>query len=55
MNTKKLLLVLVVVFVGFWLFTDPNGLADSATAGAASAWGLMTQLFEALISFVRAF
>lgn len=55
MDAKKLLLALVVVFVGFWLFTDPNGLADAATTGAQSAWGLLAQLFRALISFVDAF
>lgn len=30
MNVKKLLLALAVVFVGFWLFQDPNGLAAAA-------------------------
>ena len=25
MNAKKALLVLVVVFLGFWMFTDPQG------------------------------
>ena len=30
MNTKKVILALVIVFLGFWMFTDPNGLADAA-------------------------
>ncbi len=34
MNAKKAILALVVVFLGFWMFTDPNGLADAASAGA---------------------
>ena len=55
MNVKKLLLALVVVFVGFWLFQDPNGLAAAASVGAESAWGLLTQLFTAVIDFVGAF
>ena len=54
MDAKKLLLVLAVVFLGFWMFTDPNGLADAATTGADTAWGLTTQLFRALINFFGA-
>ena len=53
MNVKKLLLALAVVFVGFWLFQDPNGLA--AAVGAENAWGLLTQLVMAVIDFVGAF
>ena len=55
MNPKKLILALAVVFVGFWLFKDPNGLADAATTSAQNAWGLLAQLFTALIDFVGAF
>jgi len=54
-NVKKLLLALAVVFVGFWLFQDPNGLAAAAAVGAENAWGLLTQLFTAVIDFVGAF
>ena len=54
MNAKKAIFALVVVFLGFWMFTDPNGLADAASAGAEQAWVLAQQLFTAIIDFVGA-
>ena len=30
MNAKKIILVVVVVFLGFWMLTEPSGLADAA-------------------------
>ena len=54
MNAKKALLVLVVVFLGFWMFTDPRGLAQAAQDAAAQTWSLAEQLFSAVIDFVGA-
>jgi hypothetical protein len=54
MNAKKAVLILVVVFLGFWMFTDPNGLATAAKDGAGQTWALATQLFRAVIDFVGA-
>lgn len=54
MDAKKLLLVLAVVFIGFWMFTDPRGLADAAGQSADAAWGMTTTLFQALIRFFGA-
>lgn len=54
MNAKKALLLLVVVFLGFWMFSDPDGLADAATTATATAWSLLLQVFDAVISFVDA-
>jgi hypothetical protein len=54
MNAKKAILALVVVFLGFWMFTDPKGLADAAQAAAAQTWSLAEQLFSAVIDFVGA-
>ena len=54
MDAKKLLLLLAVLFLGFWMFTDPCGLADSAKSAASSAWSLLIQVFDALIGFVDA-
>ena len=53
MDPKKLLLALLLVFLGWWMFTDPKGLAEAATTGAGTLWVLTTQLFQALIHFVR--
>jgi hypothetical protein len=54
MDAKKLLLALFVVFLGFWMFTDPRGLADAAGTSADGAWGMTTELFQALIRFFGA-
>jgi hypothetical protein len=51
---RKILPVLVVVFLGFWLFTDPHGLAHATRSSAGGTWSLGTQLFSSLIMFFRA-
>jgi len=55
MNTKKAVLAIVIVFLGFWMFTDPHGLADAGKAGGEQTWSLTTQLFGAVIDFIREF
>ena len=52
MNAKKALLVLALVFLGFWMFRDPQGLADSSGEAAGAVWDGTTQLFEATIRFL---
>ncbi|NYJ00813.1 hypothetical protein HNR19_001511 [Nocardioides thalensis] len=52
MNAKKLIVVAIVVFLGFWMFTDPSGLADTAKEAGAGGWSLTTQLFTGLIDFI---
>ena len=54
MNAKKAILALVVVFLGFWMFTDPNGLARRRGDGAGKAWELAHQLITAVVDFVVA-
>ncbi|MGH3306561.1 MAG: hypothetical protein ACRDOX_02645 [Nocardioides sp.] len=54
MNAKKAVLAIVVVFMGFWMFTDPQGLADAAKGAGSQTWQLSTQLFRALIDFFGA-
>lgn len=54
MNAKKALLVVVVVFLGFWMFTDPHGLAVATKQTGGQAWSLSQQLFTAVIHFVHA-
>ncbi|HET7194386.1 MAG TPA: hypothetical protein VFI99_05300 [Nocardioides sp.] len=54
MNAKKAVLAIVIVFLGFWMFTDPNGLADAAKGAGAQTWQLATQLFSAVIDFFGA-
>jgi hypothetical protein len=49
---NKGVLAVIVVFFGFWLFTDPHGLAQftSSTADAMSGWG--AKLFSSVITFL---
>jgi len=54
MNGKKAFLAVVVVFLGFWMFTDPGGLADAAKAGASQTWAIAEDLFNAVIRFFGA-
>lgn len=53
MDAKKGVLLVVVVFLGFYMFTDPRGLADLATSGAGEGWALATNFFEATIRFLN--
>ena len=49
---KKAVIAVLVLFLGFWMFTDPSGLADTSTSagGQLTDWG--EQLFRAVIDFV---
>lgn len=52
MNKKKVLLVVFVLFVGFWMFTDPTGLASASRNGFSEGWALTTDVFRGLIRFL---
>ena len=54
MDAKKLFAVVIVVFLGFWMFTDPNGLATTAKSAGGGAWDLTTQAFAGVIDFLGA-
>ncbi|MDT9595143.1 hypothetical protein RDV89_18795 [Nocardioides zeae] len=49
---KKLVLLVLVVFVGFWMFTDPGGLASTAREGGGEGWDMVVSFFEAVIRFI---
>ena len=51
---KKGVALLVLVFVGFYMFTDPHGLAQTSKDGVAALWKALTSLFGALIDFINA-
>ena len=53
MNAKKVVAVVVIVFLGFWMFTDPGGLARNAKDGGGWAWDLTTDVFTAVIDFIK--
>ena len=51
MNVKKVLLVLVVLFLGFWMFQDPKGFAVVASSAGSGSWDALSELFRGLIRF----
>lgn len=55
MDVKKIAVVSVVVFLGYWMFNDPAGLAAIAKTIADQGWDLATQLFAGIIDFVTSF
>jgi len=54
MSRKKVLIVVVFVFVGFWLFSDPAGLAGASQGAMARGWELATRFFTAVMAFIAA-
>jgi hypothetical protein len=53
MKAKTVILVAVIIFLGFWMVTDPSGMANIAKEGGSSAWTLTTDLFSGLIDFIK--
>lgn len=51
--SAKLIAAVVVLFVGFWLFTDPRGLADFAGEGGGMIWSVTEQIFLSTMTFLR--
>lgn len=49
---KKVILAVLVVFLGFWLFTDPHGLATTAKDVGGAGWHGLSQLFAKVIDFI---
>ena len=49
---KKAIIAILVVFIGFWMFQDPHGLAVTTqdVAGQLVTW--TGDLFSAVINFV---
>ena len=50
---KKGVVLLVILFLGFWLVQDPNGFAQSAKDTVGTLWDLLIQVFDAIISFIK--
>ncbi len=48
---KKVGLLLLVLFLGFWLVNDPGGMADSSASVVGAAWGVLEQVFGSAINF----
>ena len=50
---KKTVVLLVILFLGFWLVQDPNGFAASAKETGTAIWDLLVKLFDGIISFFK--
>jgi hypothetical protein len=48
---KKGVGLLVILFLGFWLVQDPNGLANSAQAAGEAIWNVLSTFFNSLREF----
>jgi hypothetical protein len=53
MNAKRVVTIVVIVFLGFWMFNDPSGLATSAKDAGGAVWSLATDLFTGVITFIK--
>ncbi|CAM3451825.1 hypothetical protein NODU109028_17665 [Nocardioides dubius] len=53
MDAKKGVLLIVVVFLGFYMFKDPSGLADLSSNALSGGWDLATRFFDATIRFIN--
>jgi hypothetical protein len=52
-SKKQLIIGVIVLFVGYWLFTDPSGLADLTKDGANGGVDVTEDLFTAIIDFTK--
>ena len=48
---KKGVGLLVILFIGFWLVQDPNGLANSLENAGSTVWDVLSTLFTSLREF----
>jgi len=53
MNAKKGLLLLLVVFLGFWMFQDPHGFATTTKTVGGGSWEALSTVFRGLIRFIN--
>ncbi len=51
---RKGLGLIVVVFIIWFMFTDPGGLAQLSKEIGTWAWDMLVQLFQALTKFLTA-
>lgn len=51
---NKGVIAVVVLFFGFWLFTDAAGFAGAAEGATGWVWDLGQQFFSSVIDFINA-
>ena len=52
---KKVLLVLLVVFLGYWLVQAPDSFASTAQDAGGWLWSTTRSLFESVIDVLNSF
>ena len=52
MNVKKVVGILLVLFLGFWMFQDPHGFAQTAKTLGDGTWTALSSVFQGLIRFI---
>ena len=50
---KKTMVLLVILFLGFWLVQDPSGFGESAQQTFSAILDLLVQLFDGIINFFK--
>lgn len=51
---KKPMVIIVVLFLGFYLMRDPAELARFSENAGVALWKMISTLFEAIIEFLNA-
>jgi hypothetical protein len=51
---RKGIVLLVIIFIGFYMFNDPDGLAQVVKEGGGNLKDGLQNLFTALIDFLNA-
>jgi hypothetical protein len=51
---KKPMVIIVVLFLGFYLMRDPAELAGFSQNAGVALWNMVSTLFEAIIKFLHA-
>ena len=49
---RKLVVPVLVVFLGLWLVSDPRGLSDAASSGRGQAWDATGEVLSSAITFL---
>jgi hypothetical protein len=49
---KKVVIGVVVLFIGFWMVQSPDSLAEFTREGGTLAWDATSSLFTSLIDFL---
>lgn len=52
MDMKRVLVLLALVFLGVWIYTDPTGGAEVARSIAVGVWRFTVSIVDAVVDFV---